>query len=111
MATTQIHTFPECEDEVQISDSVRLNEIVECAGCRNELEFTALSPAVLALAPQVEEQPTSSTSTSATRHGTAAEKRYCGVGDGHGAATPHSPRTSKPPGAIGLSPLPSRSQS
>jgi alpha-aminoadipate carrier protein LysW len=46
---------PECEDEVRISDSVRLNEIVECAGCLSELEIVALSPAVLALAPEVEE--------------------------------------------------------
>lgn len=50
-----MQTCPECEDAVQISDSVRLNEIVECAGCRSELEIVALSPAVLALAPEVEE--------------------------------------------------------
>ncbi|MFJ6618275.1 lysine biosynthesis protein LysW [Kitasatospora sp. NPDC091335] len=46
---------PECEDEVQISQTARLNEIVDCAGCRSELEIVALSPAVLALAPEVEE--------------------------------------------------------
>ena len=50
-----MHACPECEDDVPINDSVRLNEIVECAGCRNELEIVALSPAVLALAPAVEE--------------------------------------------------------
>jgi alpha-aminoadipate carrier protein LysW len=50
-----VHACPECEHEVQIRDSVRLNEIVECAGCRSELEIVALSPAVLALAPEVEE--------------------------------------------------------
>ncbi len=58
MATTQTQTCLECEDEVQISDSVRLNETVECAGRRSELEITALSPAVLDLAPQAEEQST-----------------------------------------------------
>jgi alpha-aminoadipate/glutamate carrier protein LysW len=52
---TTMQTCPECEDEVAISDSVRLNEIVECAGCRSELEIVALSPAVLALAHEVEE--------------------------------------------------------
>lgn len=52
---TTAQTCPECEDEVKISDSVRLNEIVECAGCRSELEIVALGPTVLALAPEVEE--------------------------------------------------------
>ncbi|MER5766350.1 lysine biosynthesis protein LysW [Streptomyces sp. NPDC001985] len=53
--TTAAQTCPECEDEVNISDSARLNEIVECAGCRSELEIVALGPPVLALAPEVEE--------------------------------------------------------
>lgn len=52
---TTVSACPECADEVLIDDSVRLNEIVECAGCRNELEIVALGPAVLALAPEVEE--------------------------------------------------------
>jgi alpha-aminoadipate/glutamate carrier protein LysW len=52
---TTVQTCPECEHEVQINDAARLNEIVECAGCRNELEIVALSPVVLALAPEVEE--------------------------------------------------------
>ena len=52
---TTMQACPECEDEVPISHSVRLNEIIECAGCRSELEIVALSPAVLALAPEVEE--------------------------------------------------------
>lgn len=46
---------PECEEEVQISPSARLNEIIDCAGCRSELEIVGLSPVVLALAPEVEE--------------------------------------------------------
>ncbi|WP_213451924.1 lysine biosynthesis protein LysW [Rhizomonospora bruguierae] len=53
--TTPMQTCPECEDEVRISQAARLNEIVECAGCRNELEVVALNPTVLALAPEVEE--------------------------------------------------------
>jgi alpha-aminoadipate carrier protein LysW len=52
---TTAQTCPVCEDQVQIRDSVRLNEIVECAGCRSELEVVAVHPAVLALAPEVEE--------------------------------------------------------
>jgi alpha-aminoadipate/glutamate carrier protein LysW len=46
---------PKCEDDVQIGASARLNEIVECADCRSELEIVALNPPVLALAPEVEE--------------------------------------------------------
>ncbi|MDQ3821739.1 MAG: lysine biosynthesis protein LysW [Actinomycetota bacterium] len=53
MSTVQ--TCPECEHEVGIGDSPRLNEIVECAGCRSELEVVSVSPVVLALAPEVEE--------------------------------------------------------
>jgi len=52
---TTMQACPECEDEVRISESARLNEIIDCAGCRSELEIVALSPAVLALAPEVEE--------------------------------------------------------
>jgi alpha-aminoadipate/glutamate carrier protein LysW len=52
---TTVSACPECADEVTIDDSIRLNEIIECAGCRNELEIVALSPAVLALAPEIEE--------------------------------------------------------
>ncbi|WP_332836531.1 hypothetical protein [Streptomyces sp. QHH-9511] len=36
---------------MSIGDSVRLNEILECGGCRSELEIVALDPMVLALAP------------------------------------------------------------
>lgn len=52
---TTLQMCPECEDQVQISDTVRLNEIIDCAGCRTELEIIALSPLVLALAPEVDE--------------------------------------------------------
>ncbi|MFF0429672.1 lysine biosynthesis protein LysW [Streptomyces sp. NPDC004520] len=46
---------PECEEHVQIGESARLNEILECVGCRSELEIVALNPTMLALAPEVEE--------------------------------------------------------
>lgn len=55
MSTTTAQACPECEEVVQISGSVRLNEILECVGCRSELEIVALSPAILALAPEIEE--------------------------------------------------------
>ncbi|GGY63706.1 lysine biosynthesis protein LysW [Streptomyces omiyaensis] len=55
MTTAISHACPECEESVPVADSVRLNEILECAGCRSELEIVALSPVVLALAPEVEE--------------------------------------------------------
>ncbi|MFF8925612.1 lysine biosynthesis protein LysW [Streptomyces koyangensis] len=52
---TAMQACPECEDEVQISGSARPNEIIDCAGCRSELEIVALNPAVITLAPEVEE--------------------------------------------------------
>jgi alpha-aminoadipate carrier protein LysW len=52
---TTMSACPECADEIAIDDSARLHEIIECAGCRNELEIVALSPAVLAFAPEIEE--------------------------------------------------------
>ncbi|MCP3755563.1 lysine biosynthesis protein LysW [Streptomyces sp. TBY4] len=55
MTMTTEHACPECEEQVQIGESVRLNEILECVGCRSELEIVALNPTVLALAPEVEE--------------------------------------------------------
>ncbi|GGT82711.1 lysine biosynthesis protein LysW [Streptomyces lateritius] len=55
MITKTALSCPECEEPVSIGDSVRLNEILECGGCRSELEIVALDPMVLALAPDVEE--------------------------------------------------------
>jgi alpha-aminoadipate/glutamate carrier protein LysW len=55
MTTATVQTCPECEYEVQIPDSARLNEIIECPSCRSELELVAVDPPVLALAPEVEE--------------------------------------------------------
>ncbi|GGY63598.1 lysine biosynthesis protein LysW [Streptomyces omiyaensis] len=55
MTTTTALPCPECEEPVTLGASVRLNEILECGGCRSELETVALDPVVLALAPEVEE--------------------------------------------------------
>lgn len=55
MTTVTAQTCPVCEEPVQVGESPRLNEIVECAGCRSELEVVTLSPTVLALAPEIEE--------------------------------------------------------
>lgn len=46
---------PECESTVEMAPPVHQNEIVECVGCRSELEVIAVEPLVLALAPEVEE--------------------------------------------------------
>jgi len=46
---------PECDNSVPIGGSVRINEIVECAECRSELEVVSLTPPILALAPEIEE--------------------------------------------------------
>ncbi|MFY1636531.1 lysine biosynthesis protein LysW [Solwaraspora sp. WMMB335] len=50
-----VQLCPKCEEKVQLGDAPRLNEIVECPSCRSELEIISLTPAVLALAPEVEE--------------------------------------------------------
>ena len=55
MTMTTVLTCPVCEDEVQLGDSARQGELIECAGCRSELEIVALNPPVLAVAPEVEE--------------------------------------------------------
>jgi alpha-aminoadipate carrier protein LysW len=46
---------PECDAEVTVAEPIRLNEIVECGECRAELEVLSVSPLLLALAPDVEE--------------------------------------------------------
>ncbi|QIJ64527.1 lysine biosynthesis protein LysW [Streptomyces sp. JB150] len=55
MITKTARSCPSCEEPVSIGDSVRLNEVLDCGGCRSELEIVALDPLVLALAPDVEE--------------------------------------------------------
>lgn len=52
---TTVHACPQCGAEVQIKQSVRLYEIIECPSCSSELEVMSLSPVMLALAPEVEE--------------------------------------------------------
>lgn len=52
---TTVQPCPECGAEVQIKQSVRLYEIIECPNCSSELEVISLSPVMLALAPEVEE--------------------------------------------------------
>jgi alpha-aminoadipate carrier protein LysW len=46
---------PECDAKVTIPEPVRLNEIVECAECRAELEVVSVEPLLVALAPEAEE--------------------------------------------------------
>ncbi|WP_430791117.1 lysine biosynthesis protein LysW [Actinoplanes sp. G11-F43] len=55
MITTIAQACPECEEPVTVADSARLSEILECGGCRSELEIVALDPVLLALAPEIEE--------------------------------------------------------
>ncbi|MFI5836664.1 MULTISPECIES: lysine biosynthesis protein LysW [Micromonospora] len=45
---------PDCEARVSLDTPV-LNEIVECAECRSELEVLSTDPVVLGRAPEVEE--------------------------------------------------------
>ncbi|TKA13324.1 lysine biosynthesis protein LysW [Actinacidiphila oryziradicis] len=53
--TTATQTCPECDGALTINDSVRMSEVLECPGCRSELEVVATAPLLLALAPEVEE--------------------------------------------------------
>jgi len=46
---------PVCETPIELPDSARLSEILECADCRSELEVVALGPVMLAMAPEIEE--------------------------------------------------------
>ena len=48
-------TCPVCETSIEMPDSSRLSEVLECTDCRSELEVVALDPLMLALAPEVEE--------------------------------------------------------
>lgn len=51
MATTQTQTCPEREDEVQTSDSVRLNETVECAGTTSKSTWSIGLSSLLGRSP------------------------------------------------------------
>lgn len=45
----------ECAGEVPLLDDVMVGEIVACPDCGVELEVTAVSPPVVELAPEIEE--------------------------------------------------------
>jgi alpha-aminoadipate/glutamate carrier protein LysW len=46
---------PECESDLTVQDGVLRNEIIECPDCRCELEVLGVSPLILAVAPEIEE--------------------------------------------------------
>jgi alpha-aminoadipate carrier protein LysW len=52
--TTQT-ACPECDAAVPVPADSYPSEVIECLGCRTELEIIAVSPPVLALAPTIEE--------------------------------------------------------
>jgi alpha-aminoadipate carrier protein LysW len=46
---------PVCETPVDLPDTSRLSEILECTDCRSELEVVAVDPLLLAVAPELEQ--------------------------------------------------------
>lgn len=46
---------PECGSEVQVSEKVMANEILDCASCGVELEVISTDPIAIELAPEEEE--------------------------------------------------------
>jgi alpha-aminoadipate/glutamate carrier protein LysW len=46
---------PVCEAQVDVPADSRVSEILECTDCRSELEIVTVGPAMLALAPEAEE--------------------------------------------------------
>jgi alpha-aminoadipate/glutamate carrier protein LysW len=50
-----IAACPECEHKLDLPDSTRLSEIVECPDCRSELEVASIDPVMLVIAPEAEE--------------------------------------------------------
>jgi alpha-aminoadipate/glutamate carrier protein LysW len=46
---------PECKAAVTVPDGAMVAEIVICGTCSSELEVIATGPAMLALAPEIEE--------------------------------------------------------
>lgn len=53
--STPVAACPECAAKVTVPVPTVQNEIVECPDCRSELEVIGVTPIVLALAPEVEE--------------------------------------------------------
>jgi alpha-aminoadipate carrier protein LysW len=50
-----IAVCPECERKLDLPDTTRLSEVVECVECRAELEVVATEPPLLVVAPEAEE--------------------------------------------------------
>jgi alpha-aminoadipate carrier protein LysW len=50
-----IQLCPTCAGKVEMADTVRASEIVECGGCGSVLEVVSVAPLSLALAPEIEE--------------------------------------------------------
>ncbi|WP_067503753.1 lysine biosynthesis protein LysW [Actinoplanes sp. TFC3] len=50
-----IAACPECENKIDLPDTTRLSEVVECSDCRSELEVVSTDPALLVIAPEAEE--------------------------------------------------------
>jgi len=46
---------PECGANVTFSEAPMANEVVPCADCGADLEVSEISPLVLTLAPEIEE--------------------------------------------------------
>lgn len=46
---------PECATPVELAENATVSEIVECVGCRSELEIASIAPPMLVPAPDVEE--------------------------------------------------------
>lgn len=46
---------PECATPMTLDGNATVSEIVECAGCRIELEIASVVPPMLVPAPEVEE--------------------------------------------------------
>lgn len=55
VVTMSVTACPECAGEVKVPMPATQNEIIECPDCRSELEVIGVTPVMLALAPEVEE--------------------------------------------------------
>lgn len=55
IAETIVEACPECEGQVGVESGIRVGEIVECPECAAELEAVGVSPLLLALAPEADE--------------------------------------------------------
>jgi alpha-aminoadipate carrier protein LysW len=50
-----VATCPACDADLQMGDDLVEHEIIECLDCRSELELLSVSPVLVALAPEIEE--------------------------------------------------------